>query len=111
MKRIFRLLAPVAAIVLLGGFDSLTRTVSGAVTDQRGRPIAHAAVQMENERTLAVRSYLTDGRGDFYFADLSPDIDYDLQAQFDGIRSRRKTLSRLDSPRRVPVQLVIRLPR
>ena len=84
--------------------------LSGTVTDQHARPIPQAAVLIENERTLMVRSYITDDHGEFHFAELSPDTDYDVQAEFDGIRAKKKVLSQFDSRRNPTIKLVIRLP-
>jgi hypothetical protein len=88
-----------------------SRTLRGTVTDQDARPIPHAAVQIENERTLEVRSYISEAHGEFHFAELSPDVDYDLSAEFDGIRSPKKTLSQFDERRDPTMTLVIRLPK
>jgi hypothetical protein len=87
------------------------RTLSGIVTDQDSRPIPQAAVLLENEKTLEVRSYLAEERGEFHFAELNPDVDYDVRAEFDGIRSAKKTLSQFDSRMHPTMTLVIRLPK
>ena len=111
MVRIFRTFAAFSALILLAGFMEADRTLSGVVTDRHSRPIPEAAVQIENERTLSVQSCITDERGQFHFSELSPDADYDLQAQFDGIRSRKRVLSQFDSHPHAGMKLVIRLPR
>jgi hypothetical protein len=87
------------------------RFLSGVVTDQDARPLPRAAVQIENEKTLQIRSYITGEHGEFHFAELSPDADYDVRAEFDGIRSSKKTLSQFDSRPMPTITLVIRLPR
>ncbi len=109
--RIFRLTLVIVAVAGLGAFDTLNRTLSGVVIDQHDKPIPHAAVLVENERTLAIRSYLTDAHGQFRFAELSPDIDYDVRAEFDGIRSRTKVLSQFDGHKSAKIRLVIRISR
>jgi hypothetical protein len=88
-----------------------SRILRGTVTDQNARPIAHAAVQIENERTLDVRSYISEAHGEFHFAELDPDVDYDVRAQFDGLWSEQKTLSQFDERHHPTMVLVIRLPR
>jgi protocatechuate 3,4-dioxygenase beta subunit len=87
------------------------RTLTGIVTDQDARPISQAAVQIENEKTLQVRSYITEAHGEFHFSELSPDADYDLQAVFDNIRSPKKTLSQFDERPHPTMTLVIRIPK
>ena len=58
-----------------------TRSVQGVVTDQHSRPLDHAVVQIENEWTLAIRSYVTHADGEYHFAELSRDRDYRLTAE------------------------------
>jgi protocatechuate 3,4-dioxygenase beta subunit len=117
LKRTFYLIVLLLLAVVSAGFASrrtrnpeALRMLSGTVTDQYAQPIADAAVQIENEKTLLVRSYITDAQGQFHFAELSPDADYNLQAVFDGIRGRKKTLSQFDSRSNPTVKLEVRLP-
>ena len=117
LKRLFCFAAAAALIALSAGFAShrtrdpeAPRTLIGVVTDAHAQPIPEAAVQMEDEKTLAIRSSITDAHGRFHFAELSPDADYDLQAVFDGIRSPKKTVSQFDSRQNATVKLLIRLP-
>jgi hypothetical protein len=108
--RIFRFFVPLLALIPFLGFSQANRTLRGIVTDQNSRPIPEAAVQIENERTLVVRSYITGSHGDFFFSELNVDTDYDLEAEFDGIRSPKKILSQFDSRKNATIKLVIRLP-
>jgi hypothetical protein len=101
-----------AAIALLAwnsclGAQGELRTVHGIVTDGRNQPVDHAAVQIENDSTLLVRSYITQRDGKYHFVGLNPDINYKLSAEFDGIRSRSRTLSKFDSNRSRQMDLAI----
>lgn len=78
------------------------RPVSGFVTDADGKPVTGAIVQLKNTRTLQVRSFITREKGDYYFAGLSKDVDYELKAQLEGHTSAAKTLSSFD-PKEQPV--------
>lgn len=78
------------------------RPVSGFVTDAEGKPVSGAIVQLKNTRTLQVRSFITREKGDYYFAGLSKDVDYELKAQSQGKTSAPKTLSSFD-PKAAPV--------
>ena len=49
--------------------DSHWRFVTGLVTDKRGNELAHAAVQLEDEITLSVRSYITADDGRYHFSE------------------------------------------
>lgn len=106
-----RLFVPLTALILLAESPYTVRSLSGVVTDQNARPIREAAVLIENERTLAVRSCITGDHGEFHFSELNPDNDYGVQAEFDGIRSSKKVLSQFDSRHKATMKLVIRLPR
>jgi hypothetical protein len=78
------------------------RPVTGFVTDAEGKPVVGAIVQLKNTRTLQVRSFITREKGDYYFAGLSKDVDYELKAQLNGHSSPSRTLSSFD-PKEQPV--------
>jgi hypothetical protein len=78
------------------------RPLSGFVTDADGKPIVGAVVQLKNTRTLQIRSYITREKGDYYFAGLSKDVDYEVKAQINGHTSALRTLSSFD-PKAQPV--------
>ena len=73
------------------------RPVSGVVTDAEGKPVVGAIVQLKNTRTLQVRSFITREKGDYYFAGLNKDVDYELKAQSNGHTSAARTLSSFDT--------------
>ena len=78
------------------------RPLSGFVTDADGKPVVGAIVQLKNTRTLQVRSFITREKGDYYFAGLSKDVDYEVKAQINGHTSAARTLSSFD-PKPQPV--------
>jgi hypothetical protein len=84
------------------------RPVSGFVTDADGKPVTGAIVQLKNTRTLQVRSYITREKGDYYFAGLSKDVDYELKAQSNGKTSAAKTLSSFDTKPQPVINLQIK---
>ena len=84
------------------------RPVSGFVTDAEGKPVEGAIVQLKNTRTLQVRSFITREKGDFYFAGLSKDVDYELLAKSNGHASTAKTLSSFDTKPAPVVNLQIK---
>lgn len=83
------------------------RAVSGFVTDMRNNPLPNVAVQLENTRDLAVRSYITGKDGRYYFNDISDDVDFTLRAKYRKWWSKPKTLSKFDSSTHSEVDLVI----
>jgi hypothetical protein len=73
------------------------RPLSGVVTDADGSPVKDAIVQLKNTRTLQIRSFITREKGDYFFAGLSKDIDYEVKATFNGKSSPTRTLSSFDT--------------
>ena len=84
------------------------RPVSGFVTDADGKPVVGAVVQLKNTRTLQVRSFITRDKGDYYFAGLSKDVDYELKAEFGGKSSASRTLSSFDTKPEPTINLQIK---
>jgi hypothetical protein len=90
------------AISVSAGFaqkrnESATRSVQGAVTNPEDAFVSGAVVYLKNVKTLQVRSYITKEDGQYHFYELSPDVDYELKAEFQGSASSSKTLSSFDS--------------
>lgn len=88
-----RLFAPPAAWCQNFG----ERTVSGAVLDASSHPINGATVFLKNEKTKAIRSYISTADGHFHFSQIDMSIDYDLWAEKDGKKSATKTVSSWDA--------------
>jgi len=82
--------------------EDQNRSVRGVVTNAVNEPVAGAVVQLKNTKTLQIRSFISKDGGNYYFQGLSPDIDYDLQADYQGASSGTKTLSSFDT-RKEPV--------
>src|ERR1035438_3078529 len=76
-----------------------TRAVSGEVTSDDDKGVVGAVVQLKDTKTKQVRSFYTQEHGHYYFNGLSPDIDYELTASFQGVGSSTKTLSDRKSTR------------
>jgi hypothetical protein len=87
---------------------AVERPVKGVVTDADGKPVVGAIVQLKNTRTLQVRSFITKDKGEYYFAGLSKDIDYELKAQFSGKTSKPRTLSSFDTKQEPVLNLEIK---
>ena len=73
-----------------------TRTVKGLVTDKRENPIRGAVIQLKNTRTFAVKSFFATPDGSYYFHNLDPNVDYEIQAKHEGSTSRIRTVSTFD---------------
>ncbi len=85
------------------------RTVTGQVTDKADKPISGAIVYLQNTRTQQVKTYITDDGGNYRFSSLSPNVDYQIRAEYQGHKSDTKTLSSFDSRSNVVMYLKINM--
>ncbi|HZU29272.1 MAG TPA: carboxypeptidase-like regulatory domain-containing protein [Bryobacteraceae bacterium] len=72
--------------------ENSTRSVEGSVLDASKQPVSGAVVQIKDTKTLQIRSFITDGQGQYHFTGLSPNVDYELRAEHDGKSSGTKRL-------------------
>ncbi len=84
------------------------RSVTGVVTNENGAPVPGAIVQLENTKTLEVRSFITKEKGEYYFHELATDIDYKFTARWNGRTSATRTLSSFDSHPEVVINLQLK---
>ncbi len=85
--------------------DQNVRSVQGVVEDPRGNLVEGAVVQLKNTKSLQVRSFITLREGNYYFHGLSPDVDYELKAEFKDLASPVRRLSVFDSRKSAVVNL------
>ncbi len=85
------------------------RTLSGIVTDRQKEPLKGAVVQVQNEITNSVVSYITLADGTFSFKRLNAGNDYWVSARYHGKRSRRRELSRFNGSNQPSMTLVVSL--
>ena len=84
-----------------------TRILIGKVMDRQDTPLANAVVYLTNTRTRAVKTYIVGQDGSYRFPSLSPNIDYEVYAQFNGKKSDTKTVSQFDTRQQVNINLKI----
>ncbi len=87
------------------GEDQNVRAVQGTVSDAGENAVDGAVVQLKNTKNLQIRSFITKEHGAFYFHGLSPDVDYELKAEYQGQSSPTKTLSSFDSRKQAVINL------
>jgi hypothetical protein len=85
--------------------EPATRSVIGTVTTPDDKLVVGAVVQLTDTKTKQVRSFYTQEHGDYYFRGLSPDIDYELSASYQGTSSPTKTLSNFDTRKEAVINL------
>jgi hypothetical protein len=84
------------------------RTVTGIVTDASGTAVPGAIVQLENLKTMQIRSFVAKEKGDYYFHGLGMDVDYRLKAESNGHTSATRTVSSFDSHADVTINLQLK---
>ena len=87
------------------GEDKNVRSVQGTVFDASEATINGAVVQLKNTKTLQIRAFITKENGSYYFHGLSPDVDYELKADYQSVSSPTKTLSSFDSRKEAVINL------
>jgi len=85
------------------------RIVTGTVTDKSHEPLVGAVVQLHDDVTDTVISYISTAKGTFDFKRLNINDDYSLWATYRGHKSKVKTMSRFDSKTSEVIALVIEL--
>ncbi len=84
-----------------------SRVLQGRVTDRQEAALPNAVVYLTNTRTRAVKTYIVGQDGSYRFPSLSPNIDYEVYAQYDGRKSDTKTISQFDNRNQVVVNLKV----
>lgn len=84
-----------------------SRVLLGRVTDRQEAPLANAVVYLTNTRTRAVKTYIVGQDGAYRFPSLSPNIDYEVYAQYNGRKSDTKTVSQFDNRPQVNINLKV----
>jgi Carboxypeptidase regulatory-like domain len=83
------------------------RLLLGRVLDQSDNPVSGAIVYLSNTRTQTVKTYIVSQDGNYRFPALSPNIDYEVYAQYKGRKSDTKTVSQFDNRQQVNIVLKI----
>jgi hypothetical protein len=99
------LLCPAIAVWAQLPAGTRSRAVHGVVTDGKGRPVRGADVELEDTRTLNIRSFVTHKDGSYHFSDLYSDLDYTLRVRYHGVFGPVRRLSRFDSRKNATIDL------
>ncbi len=74
-----------------------SRSLVGFVFDKNDKPLPNAVVYLKNTKTLAVKTFIAENDSSYRFHGLSPNVDYEVWAEFQGRKSDTKTLSSFDT--------------
>lgn len=101
-------------MLLLGGFAApaqnlglAVRVVQGVVRNETDQAQANAVVYLQDQKSLQVRTYITEEDGRYRFGQLSSDVDYQLWAEFKGHKSKTRAISSFDSKKQFIFDLKI----
>ena len=81
------------------------RVVTGAVVDANSTPVASATVFLKDLKSKTIRSYSTDVKGRFRFAQVYMAEEHELWAEKDGKKSPVKTVSSWDTRKEFETEL------
>lgn len=96
---------PIAAVAQRGGSRSELRTLTGQVFTGNDQPVQKAVVYLKNTKTLLIKTYITEADGSYHFTAVAPNVDYEIYAEHEGLRSDTKTLSAFDNRKEPRVTL------
>ena len=78
------------------------RLLTGRVADKQDTPLPNSVVYLANTRTRAVKTFIVGVDGMYRFPALSPNVDYEVYAQYKDRKSDTKTVSQFDTRSTVP---------
>jgi hypothetical protein len=83
------------------------RNVTGQVLNKADQPLSEAIVYLKNTKSLTIKSFITEKDGGYRFHNLTPNIDYEIYAEYQGQKSGAKTLSSFDNRNNVTLNIRI----
>ena len=86
-----------------------SRSVVGFVFDKNDKPLPNAVVYLKNTKTLAVKTFIAENDSSYRFHGLSPNIDYEVWAEYQGKKSDTKTISSFDTRPNTRINLKVNL--
>ncbi len=84
------------------------RAVSGSVVDAASTPVAGATVFLRDLKSKSIRSYTSDEKGRFRFAQVNMAEDHELWAERNGKKSAVKTVSSWDTRKEFETELKLK---
>jgi hypothetical protein len=85
------------------------RVVEGRILNQDDQPQANAVVYLQDQKSLQVRTFITQEDSRYRFGQLSSEVDYQLWAEFKGHKSKTRSISSFDNKKQFIFDLKIDL--
>jgi hypothetical protein len=73
------------------------RVIEGRAVGSNDQPLQNAIVYLQDQKTMEVKTYITEADGKFRFGQLSSDVDYQVWAKYQNRKSKTKSISSFDS--------------
>ena len=83
------------------------RVVQGKVALASGSMAKGAIVYIKNAKTLEVRTYISTDDGSYRFGQLNPDANYTVWAEYQGKKSKERSISSFDTRKTFNIALKI----
>jgi hypothetical protein len=83
------------------------KVVEGKVVGSTDQPQSGAIVYLKNGKNNDIKSFISTPDGSYRFGQLSPDIDYEIWAEYQGRKSSTKTISSFDSKKQLSYVLKV----
>jgi hypothetical protein len=84
------------------------RNLTGTVQDRHHEPLKGAIVEIENEDTKSIISYITDRSGRYSFKRLKGEADYRVWSTYRGQRSKVREFSQFNNQHNSTINLVVK---
>ena len=101
------MLWPAATIAQDKKREAQLRTVHGTVVDKEENELPGGVVYLKNTKTLTVKTYIAEEKGEYRFSGLDPNVDYEIHAEKEGMTSTKRTISSFDSRKQIVVNLKV----
>ena len=83
------------------------KVLEGKVLGSGEAPLVNAIVYLQSSKDNSIRSFISTSDGSYRFGQVSPDIDYQVWAQYKNAKSGTKTVSSFDSKSQFIINLKI----
>jgi hypothetical protein len=85
------------------------KVLEGKVLGNGGDPLVNAIVYLQSSKDSGIRTFISTADGSYRFGQISPDIDYQVWAQYKGTKSGSKTVSSFDSRKVIVIDFHIKV--
>lgn len=84
------------------------KVLEGKVIGNAGAPLVNAVVYLQSSKDNSIRTFISTADGSYRFGQISPEVDYQVWAQYKNTKSGAKTVSSFDSRKLVVIDFHIK---